>query len=275
MGLLGRSLTIALALTAPGVAAALGQTWRGLPSCDAAASKAGSPDDTIANCTRLIDAGGIGGPALIDLLLVRASAYEAKRDYKLLIVDVTKAIEINPSSGILYTMRASGYLRTGELDRAIEDLTKLIEQDDRNGLGYGMRAEAYSRKGEHEHAIADATRAIELIDAQAARAVKAFEARRDAPSAPALPRPPPGNPDAYTRRARIYLDAGNVAQALVDADRALELSQKMPNSFYTRAQILEAEGRREDAILNYREALRLAPDLKAYQDALRRLGVEP
>ena len=274
MGLLGRSLAIALALMATGVAA-LGQTWQGLPSCDAAALKAGSPDDTIANCTRLIDAGGIGGPALVDFLLVRAAAYEAKRDYKLLIADVTKAIEINPLSGFLYMMRASGYLRTGELDRAIEDFTKLIEQDDHNGLGYGMRAAAYSRKGEHERAIADATRAIELSDAQAARAVKAFEARREVLGAPALPRPPPGNPDDYTRRARIYLHAGNAAQALVDADRALELSQKVPSSFYTRAEILEALGRREEAISDYRNALRLAPNVKGYQDALRRLGVQP
>ena len=192
-----------------------------------------------------------------------------------MIADITKAIEINPLNSLLYMMRASGYLRTAELDRAIEDFTKLIEQDDRNGLGYGLRADAYSRKGEHERAIADAAKAIEISDARAARAIEAFEKRREALGAPALPRPLSGNPDDYARRARIYLHAGNAAQALVDIERALELSQSVHHSLYTRAQILETLGRREEAISNYRQALRLAPNLKAYQDALRQLGVEP
>jgi len=289
MRLRGRSLAGAFALMAAATAVAFGQSTEDVQSCSPVILErfdrlAANIDATIASCTRLIDAGGTGGRALFWPLLVRAAAYGAKHDYKLLIADLTKAIEIEPLNNVLYTMRGSAYLMTAEIDHAIADFTRVI---DLTGLGHGRRADAYSRKGEHERAIADATKEIETGEARRARA----PAGSRAASLPA-------NPDDYARRARIYLRAGNPAQALVDVERALELSQALQSLraddggekvqrrkaeaerrhaglLHARAQVLEALGRREDAISDYRRALRLAPDDKGYQEALRLLGVEP
>jgi tetratricopeptide (TPR) repeat protein len=44
---------------------------------------------------------------------------------------------------------------------------------------------------------------------------------------------------------------------------------------HKRGHVLEGLGRREEAIADYRLALRLAPGAKKYQEELKRLGVEP
>jgi len=55
----------------------------------------------------------------------------------------------------------------GEYGRAIVDLTKAIELNPQNAVYYNWRGEAYRAKGDCERAIADESKAIELNPLQA------------------------------------------------------------------------------------------------------------
>jgi tetratricopeptide (TPR) repeat protein len=207
-----------------------------------------SVDATISSCTRMIDGGGMAGRDLVWLYLTRSVAHRYKNDFRLSIADATKAIEIDPSDDWAYSFRGGAYVEIAEYDRAIDDFTKLIGLG-HSQQGYMARADAYSKKGEHDRAIADATKVIEMN---------------------------PKEPSTYTARARHHLRAGKAASALEDVNRATEMrARAWHHELYIRAQAFEALGRREEAIADYRHALRLAEGHKAYQDALRRLGVEP
>jgi tetratricopeptide (TPR) repeat protein len=206
-------------------------------------------DAAIESCTRFIESGELSGVALARVYLGRILAYEVKGDHEHTIADATKVIELTPDDTLPYVFRGGGYLETAAFDRAIEDFTRIVELQPKSDLGYALRSDAYSRKGEHDRAIADATKAIEL------------DAKR---------------PQNFAARALAYLRAGKPGQGLADANMTVELSpDSSDHAFHVRAQILEALGRRDEAIADYRRALRLAPANKVYQDALKRFGAAP
>ena len=59
---------------------------------------------------------------------------------------------------------------------------------------------------------------------------------------------------------------------MTDANQAVALAPKDPNSIGTRAEIHEKLGQRDNVIADYRQALLLDPDKKSAQDGLKRLG---
>jgi predicted RNA polymerase sigma factor len=77
------------------------------------------------------------------------------------------------------------------------------------------------------------------------------------------------NPVALLNRALAYLRTKNLAQGLEDATRSV-LSNNS-RSFTIRGHILEALGRREEAIASFERALELDSTLVESRDALDRL----
>jgi Flp pilus assembly protein TadD len=77
------------------------------------------------------------------------------------------------------------------------------------------------------------------------------------------------------------MQQGKAKAALMDADKAVSLDADDPETVNTRAHILEALGRKKEAIAEYRKALGLRlrnPESAAHkdsEDSLRRLGVKP
>ncbi len=71
------------------------------------------------------------------------------------------------------------------------------------------------------------------------------------------------------------MKAGKAAQGLPDAEQALKLAPGEASVLQTRGHILEALGRRDEAIADLRRALTLNPGLQRSKDALKRLGVAP
>ena len=80
---------------------------------------------------------------------------------------------------------------------------------------------------------------------------------------------------ALNARAWAFFTVGNAAKGLPDADEGLRLIPKNANSLDTRAHIYEALGRKDDAIVDYRNAIEQDPDLAESKEGLKRLGVEP
>jgi len=146
-------------------------------------------------------------------------------------------------------------LRSGVIaptDARIGNCTKLIESGRLSNanlaITYSNRGLAYEAKGLVDKAIADHTKAIAL------------------------------NPDyaaAYNNRAWDYHLQGQDAKGLPDAEKAVALAPNNAAIIETRAEIHEKLGPRDQAIADYRAALKLDLAMKAARDGLKRLGASP
>jgi tetratricopeptide (TPR) repeat protein len=202
-------------------------------------------------CTELIESGPLPSPALARAYLIRILAHmridAGAFDNDQLIAEATKVIEIEPRNRLAYQLRGGAYFEKADYRRALEDTTKSIELDPTDWNELNVRAAIYSRMGEHRLAIADNNKAVEIAPQVAA---------------------------VYSNRSSTYQHAGEMDNALRDINKAISLS---PRGYYyfARGKMLDSLGRTEEAIADYRSALRLEPNHKAYEDRLRRLGASP
>ena len=65
---------------------------------------------------------------------------------------------------------------------------------------------------------------------------------------------------------------GDPVRALEDAGKALQIRPYDADALDTRGHILEILGRREEAIIEYKKAIRLDPDIESSKEGLKRLG---
>ncbi|HXF54373.1 MAG TPA: tetratricopeptide repeat protein, partial [Hyphomicrobiaceae bacterium] len=209
-------------------------------------------------------------------------AKDAESDYALITAAATKAIELDSRFAFAYASRAAVHMAKGEHDRAVADYTQLIAIDGRLAAAYNSRGRAYHAAKDYERAIADFTKAIELdannVDAYLGRSLVHFEKGDFDRAIGELDRAiaiDPGNAIAYNNRAWVHLKAGKAALGLADARRSLELRPQEAFSLDTLAHILEAMGRREEAVEAFRAALAVDPSLRESIEGLRRLGAEP
>ena len=79
---------------------------------------------------------------------------------------------------------------------------------------------------------------------------------------------------AYNNRAWAYHEKGEDAKGLPDAEQAVVL-EPIPSRLDTRAEIYEKLGRRDQAIIDYRAALKLDQNYPAAINGLTRLGAKP
>ena len=248
----------------------------------------------IRGCTALIVGGQLDRANAIRAFERRGSAYSETGNFDAAISDYSMAIEFDPAARLTYASRARVYSKKADYAAAIQDLTKSIAIKP-NSFNFVERAQVYEKLGNHERAIADYTTAIGLdpdsafgsqsyteradvfmatgaYDAAVADYTKAIEldpqdvqlADRNKPTA-----------DLYSRRATAFLKAGKAADGLLDAERSLKLWPEEPTALYTSGLLLEALGRREEAIATLQRAVANAPDRQDVKQALVQLGVAP
>lgn len=73
----------------------------------------------------------------------------------------------------------------------------------------------------------------------------------------------------YYTEVDLYLESGQTQRALYQATRNIAYNEDDPVAYIKRAQVYEKLGRIEQAILDLKEALRIAPD---NEDVLQRLN---
>lgn len=73
----------------------------------------------------------------------------------------------------------------------------------------------------------------------------------------------------YYAQVDLYLESGQIQRALYQATRNIAYNEEDPVAYINRARVYEKLGRVEKAILDLKEALRIAPD---NEDALQRLS---
>lgn len=224
------------------------------------------------------------------------------------IADFSEAIRLDPQFADAYVQRGQTLFKNGNVDRAIADFTKALQIDPRHIAAFKARGMAMLYKGDDDAAISDLTKAIQYaeLDVAAAPPVEVFFARRSRatlynrkqlyereladltamidgywrdPGLAAALRNTYRDQGAAALMASIYrLRAGvnqkraNLDAAIGDLSLALQLdSQRTLQYLIERGRLLEAAGRREQAIADYQQALELSPNNTDVKNSLTRL----
>ena len=151
-----------------------------------------------------------------------------------------------------HSNRGAAFGIMGKENRALADFNASVRIDPNNGISRYNRGALRYRQGKFDLAIEDLTNSIRLE---------------------------PDFAQARMARAVAFLTTKDIEKALNDAD---EMVRRFPDSgiaLETRAYILKAIGRRDDAIAEYRKALEVEPDnlelTNEIEATLRKLGVAP
>ena len=181
-------------------------------------------------------------------LMYRALGHLWRYDYDSALLLLDNVLTIAPSSWDALQQRADARTKTGKLDLALADYDKVIEKKPESSDAYLGRAEVYQLRGDKVAAARDVDRVLALV-------------------------PKPANAFEYNIRAWANCLAGRFAEGLPDAEEALKRLPNDPSLLHTRARLLEGAGRVDDAVADYRLALRLDPDNPEVRHELTRLGV--
>lgn len=159
---------------------------------------------------------------------LRGQEYFRLENFAKAVEDWNRAIAWEPK-GWQYAQRAKAYMGLGQAKEAMADLTKAIQMQPRSDV-YEMRGRLHQINGDHDLAVADFTRALEIggpgVGALRERSVsyrhlgKLEEAVRDMSGVIKII---PGEPKAYTDRAKLYDKLGKTALARQDRERAHQL----------------------------------------------------
>ena len=120
--------------------------------------QAGALDEAITNLSRAIQL----NPTSATAILYRACAYRAKGAFEQSLQDWDHYIQLNPTNDFAYKSRASLYNVTGRFDRAIKDWNEGLRLTPADATALAMRGFAYSKTGQYQKALNDFTEALRL-----------------------------------------------------------------------------------------------------------------
>ncbi|MCK5706856.1 MAG: tetratricopeptide repeat protein [Candidatus Aureabacteria bacterium] len=204
----------------------------------------------------------------------RGNAYKANGNFDAAILDLEKAIEINPKFAEAYNNRGIAYYNKGNTDEAISSFNKSIEIDPRNVDAYSNRGIAYDGKGKPDEAISDFNKSIE-IDPEFANAYygrgvaydnkgKSDEAISDYDKAIEID---PEFAKAYYSRGNIYRSKSDLDEAILDYNKAIEIDPKYAYAYYGRGKAYYAKGKSDEAISDYDKVIEIdSSDTDVYYD---------
>ncbi|MEK7483182.1 MAG: protein kinase, partial [Planctomycetota bacterium] len=149
------------------------------------------------------------------------------------LADYNESIRINPFQSETYSNRANLKVDIGDLDGAIEDALQSIKLDPNNIFAYNAQGVAYDRKNQFDQAI-ECYQGSLAIDSQ--------------------------HPDTYLNRAFSRKNKGDIKGAKEDCDLVLQIEPKSVSAYSVRGSLFVLENNYLQAIQNFNEAIRLAPE---------------
>lgn len=187
----------------------------------------GSLDLRIAACTKILD----DNPPDFVTLGNRGMSYRMIGKYDSALVDLNKAISLNPNIAGLYLERGLAHDGGSDHERAIADFSEALRRDSSLVQAYFGRAIAYEAEGRLDLSTADLNRATELdrnlVAALYMQRGYALGASRQYDSAiAAFDRAialGPGWLAAYFGRGGSYEEKGDLDRALADYRKCIEL----------------------------------------------------
>jgi len=180
--------------------------------------------------------------------LLRAMARGGGGDWQSYLVEVGRALELDPGYAQAYNHRGNAYIELGQLEEALGDYDQALKLNPRSAGTLNNRGIALRRLGQLDRALADYNRALEINPALAL---------------------------AYYNRALVYRQKGKLELAIMDLDRALTLNPRYLEARFNKAMVCEGAGHRREAAEAYKEFLQVArPDYESHiQYARERLRV--
>ena len=229
----------------------------------------------------------------------RGHSYNLKGDYNLAIADFNQAIKLKPDYVPAYNNRGLSYKHKGDYDRAIADFNQAIKLKPDYALAYHNRGNIYAQKGDYDRAVADFNQAIKLKYASSysdrgyTYALKGDYdlALADVNKALKLD---PSSAGAYATRGFAYAGKGDYVRAIKDYNQALKLIEDKGTTrhdfkkkivvtydvdqiYYHRGLAYRKQGKKDQAITDFKKALELTKEPEMRQDAekqLKGLGVK-
>lgn len=122
----------------------------------------GTPEQAIIHCTRALEAGDLPEGDMVTAHVNRGVAYKLTGQLEEAIEDYTKALELSPESGDIYTTRANAFLEMAQLDAAINDANKALAFNPNYAAAYFVRGRIFEALGQKSFAKDDFVRAYEL-----------------------------------------------------------------------------------------------------------------
>jgi tetratricopeptide (TPR) repeat protein len=202
-------------------------------------------------------------PLLVDAYYNRGNLWFYKNDMNRAIADYDAALSLNPNYASVYQNRGSIQLSKGELDRAMADLDAALRLNPANPNGYVNRGTIWLARRDFDRAEQDFTAALHLnpniAEAHALRGealTRKGEFGLAGADYDAAIRLAPTDRN-YNNRASFHRKKGELDRAIVDIEKALELSPQNPFSLTTRAEILRDQGELSRALADVEQAVNL------------------
>ena len=176
----------------------------------------------------------------------------AQAEYDRAIDSFTKVLEMAPygeENYKVYYNRGTAYLKNRDYEKAIYDFTKTIEtapgkDKEIRFFSFKSRGDAWQGKKEYPNAIRDYSKALEL-----------FPQHGDVKH-------------VYQGRAWAALNMEKYDDAISDFTAALTIDGKLANAYYGRGLAWHKKGDSQRAMGDAKEAVKLKPDNKDYDDLI-------
>jgi tetratricopeptide (TPR) repeat protein len=196
-----------------------------------------NPDQTIARCTRAIEASEFAADKLPVAFNRRGLAWFAKGEAERAGSDFDAALRLNPNYAWAHNNRGIIRAQQGDLDRAIAAYDDAIRLKPGYAFALTNRGNAWLAKGDADRAIADFDAAVALA--------------------------PPQVELALAGRGRGRMAKGDFDGALVDFDAALKANPNYANALSGRAYLRFCQGRFDAAAADFALERRLRPDAES------------
>lgn len=204
----------------------------------------------------------------------RAKAHAALKRYHAAIRDETKALAINLRCENCYANRGEAYLAIDKYGAAASDFSQALKIDPNQANLFLLRAKAYAGGKHYRRAQADLSKALSLkpdfAPAYIERGRLLTTLGRGQGAITALDRAIAIAPSAkaYALRAEAKLKSKDTDGALADAVHAIQLSPQDGFALKVRGDVYLALDRQDDAVADYRKALKYNPFEEQARQAL-------
>jgi len=178
----------------------------------------------------IVDQRSLAQPSAHEQLIREARAAYERKSYEQAIVKATEAIQQNANSWQAFEIRASASRATGNLDRALADLSEAIRIANKNPSLYCQRAFVHYHKASWNLMKSDCDQALQLDST---------------------------DPQAYAYLAIALRGLKQLDQALVAANKAIELDSDYAFGYAVRAETHNYMMRFDNVSKDYEHALKL------------------
>jgi tetratricopeptide (TPR) repeat protein len=155
--------------------------------------------------------------------LEAAATFYAAGEYDKAVIELEKAIELEPDNAEAHTNLALSYFKNGDYENAVAAWTEVIKFNPDEAGPYYERGTSYFNLKKYESAIADLTQAIDLD---------------------------PTNADAYRVRGKSHAFMENYEQAIADFSQAIELDPTSDEAYFNRAVSTTKIGKSKNDLAN-------------------------